>query len=253
MVRALTLSRRRGLILFAAAIFLLPLIPVPVQALDCKANKLVVALDIGHSKADPGARSARGKTEYGFNRRFVEEFLAAHGSHPHLHFKKINPSGNKISLRARTEAAAVFGADLFVSIHHDSVNEKYLKKWKDGDKVREHADAFRGFSLFVSRENPAFDVSLKVARHIAAAFKEAGFSQTLHHAEPIKGENRELIDWDLGIYNAPFSVLRRATMPSVLVELGVIIHRREEAWLDRASTRKQMADQIVKALARSCR
>ncbi|MGI9379670.1 MAG: N-acetylmuramoyl-L-alanine amidase family protein, partial [Methyloligellaceae bacterium] len=123
----------------------------------------------------------------------------------------------------------------------------------DGDTVRDHADAFRGFSLFVSRKNPAFKNSLKVARRIAAAFKDAGLGQTLHHAEPIKGEDRELIDWDLGVYNVPFSVLRRASMPSVLVELGVIINRREEAWLNQTSTRKQMADLIIRALTESCR
>ncbi len=246
-------SLRRGVLLFAVGILFHPLMISSVQALDCKAEKLVVALDIGHSKADPGARSARGITEYGFNRRFVEELLAVHGSHPHLQFRKINPSGNKISLKARTDAAAGIGADLFLSIHHDSVNEKYLKQWQDGDTVRDHADAFRGFSLFVSRKNPAFKNSLKVARRIAAAFKDAGLGQTLHHAEPIKGEDRELIDWDLGVYNVPFSVLRRASMPSVLVELGVIINRREEAWLNQTSTRKQMADLIIRALTESCR
>src|SRR5262245_18583693 len=37
------------------------------------ARPLRVALDVGHSKAIPGATSARGKTEYEFNKRFADE------------------------------------------------------------------------------------------------------------------------------------------------------------------------------------
>ena len=48
---------------------------------------------------------------------------------------------------------------------------------------------------------------------------------TLHHAEKIKGENRELIDRELGIYLFDdLVVLRTAQCPAVLFESGVIIN-----------------------------
>jgi N-acetylmuramoyl-L-alanine amidase len=43
----------------------------------------------------------------------------------------------------------------------------------------------------------------------------------LHHAEPVAGESRELIDRALGIYRYDeLAVLRTATMPAVLFEAG---------------------------------
>lgn len=249
------LLRQWGLAGFYLLILLsLCLCPEPSRAGagTCASSKLRIALDIGHSRKEPGAISARGKSEYSFNRRFVTEFVEANRDNPHLDLFIINQKGGKISLRARTEIALKEKADLFISIHHDSVNNKYLKKWNDHGRARNHADAFRGFSVFVSRENKKFDRSLQLARLIAKGFKADGLSPTLHHAEPIKGENRELLSQSLGIYNAPFAVLRTAKMPSVLVELGVIINREEEKLLDDPDYRKRLVQNLSTALQNTC-
>ena len=52
---------------------------------------------------------------------------------------------------------------------------------------------------------------------------------SLHHAEPIEGENREVIDRLNGVYRFDdLVVLRSAAMPAVLLEAGIIKHREEE-------------------------
>ena len=62
--------------------------------------------------------------------------------------------------------------------------------------------------------------------------RRQGLTPTLHHAEPIKGENRELVNPDLGIYRFDdLIVLKSATMPAALLECGVIVNRAEEAEL----------------------
>ena len=59
-----------------------------------------------------------------------------------------------------------------------------------------------------------------------------GLTPTLHHAEPVKGENRELVDPTLGIYRFDdLIVLKSSAMPAALLECGVIVNRMEEAEL----------------------
>ena len=57
-----------------------------------------------------------------------------------------------------------------------------------------------------------------------------GLKPSLHHSEPIKGENRELIDKELGIYIFDdLKVLKNSYSPAFLFEAGVIVNRKEEA------------------------
>jgi hypothetical protein len=61
-----------------------------------------------------------------------------------------------------------------------------------------------------------------------------------HHAEPIKGENRELVNPELGIYRFDdLIVLKSAAMPAALLECGVIVNRSEES---RAANRPATAE-----------
>jgi len=209
---------------------------------------LRVALDIGHSKTRFGAVSARGGREYDFNRRFALELFTLAKQRPSLDVFIINLPGSKIALRERTRIAANAKADLFLSIHHDSVNAKYIRKWEFNEKEQIYSDAFRGHSMFVSRLNSEFQASLSAATAIGRRMAALSLKPTLHHAEPIKGENRELLSQELGIYNAPFAVLRHAISPSVLFEVGVIVHREEEALLNERTYRAKIQKALLDAL-----
>jgi N-acetylmuramoyl-L-alanine amidase len=76
--------------------------------------------------------------------------------------------------------------------------------------------------------------------------------QSLHHAEPISGEGRKLIDWDLGVYDAPFAVLKNAASASILMELGVLIHPDEELLLEQPAYRSKMVEHVLAALNEYC-
>ena len=76
----------------------------------------LIAIDVGHSLARPGAISARGRPEFEFNRELavvVERTLHAYGFRTRL----IAGQGDVTGLTDRTAAAA--GADFFLSIHHE--------------------------------------------------------------------------------------------------------------------------------------
>lgn len=210
-------------------------------------NVPLVALDIGHSPSRPGATSARGVPEFEFNRglaTMLDEVLRNGAVRTRL----INADGNigKLAERARQSE----GADVFLSIHHDSVQPKYLSTWQVAGKSRRYSDRFHGFSLFVSRKNRFPAESLRCASAIGDSLRRAGFDPALYHAEPIPGENRPFADKANGVhYFDDLVVLKQARCPAVLLEAGVILNRDEEENLVQAVNRKRIAEAVREGLA----
>ena len=153
-----------------------------------------IALDIGHSIKRPGAYSARGAGEYYFNRRIAEALVALPEGVREVDAFIINPHGNSISSAERTRQAANKRATLFLSIHHDSVQRRYVKEWSVDGKTRLYSDNFSGFSVFVSRKNRQFAQSLKFARLLGEAMIARGFSPTWHHAEKFLARAETLME-----------------------------------------------------------
>jgi N-acetylmuramoyl-L-alanine amidase len=196
-------------------------------------GRFCVALDIGHLPKAAGAMAADGRMEYEFNRRMVELIAADLQQDNRIRVVIVNREAKPISLSSRAAAARAAGADLLLSIHHDSVNDRYLKAEGEPDgRVLHYCDRFHGYSVFYSEKNRKASQSLDFAKALGVAMRRQGLMPTLHHAEPIKGENRELVNPDLGIYRFDdLIVLKSAAMPAALLECGVIVNRAEEAEL----------------------
>lgn len=228
------------------------LISAPALA-QCDRASFAVALDAGHTPGDPGSTSARGKREFDFNDRLARESLAALKSAGFARAFLVNPYGKELPLYSRTKIADKQGAQLFLSIHHDSVQPHYLSSWTHAGADQKYSDQFSGFSLWVSRTNGAAAASLATAQAIGAGLVRRGLSPTLHHAEPIRGESRTLLDGSRGIYGRDdLAVLRTSTPPAVLVEAGVIVHRAEEARLEQRAHRAKIAAAMVEGVAAAC-
>ena len=219
---------------------------------SCEAAPLRVAVDVGHSQSTFGATSATGKHEHDFNARFAGELLERAKSYRNLHLFRFDDPGVRLGLRDRPAIAAQRKADVFLAIHHDSVNQKYIRQWDYNGRKLEFSDAFRGFSLFLFADGNHFDSSFRLAKRVGKHLTSVGLRPTLHHAEPIQGENRPLLNKDLGIYTAPFAVLRYATMPAILFEVGVIVHRQEEHDLEDQAYRAKAQDAVLRALEDYC-
>ena len=145
---------------------------------------------------------------------------------------------------------AAGGADLLLSIHHDSVQEKFLAPWMAQGVERRFSDRYAGFSLFVSRKNPQLARSLACASSIGAELRRAGFKPSLYHAEPIRGESKPFADRVNGVhYYDNLVLLRHARGPALLFEAGVIVNRDEELELSSEPRRKRMADAFSAAAA----
>ena len=222
----------------------------------CAGGRFRAGIDIGHSRQWQGAISASGTPEYAFNARFAEELVAMSRRAVHsgvrLDLFIHNPGGDAVSLSERPRNAQALGAQVFLSIHHDSAQKKHLVAYTAGPGMLLHAPKIRGYSLFVSRNNPRFAESRRLATLIGRSFRAAQMTPTEHHAEDIPGERREFLDREAGLYEAPFTVLASAGIPAVLVEAGVIANRAEERDLDRPEYRARMQLALIEALAAFC-
>jgi N-acetylmuramoyl-L-alanine amidase len=194
---------------------------------------LLIAVDVGHYAAEPGVISAGGRAEFEYNLDLameVRERLVGAG----FAVRFIGERGDYAVLHHRTRDAA--GADLLVSIHHDSVKESLLPQ----------ADRFAGFSLFVSRANPALEKSRACASAIGARLRAAGLTPSRYHADPVLGENRPFADEMNGVhYYDNLAVGRTATMPALLLEAGVIVNRAEEERMRDPEVRRAIAQAVA--------
>lgn len=199
-----------------------------------------VAVDVGHTPKHVGARGAAGGEEYAFNRalgRRLVDLLAMRG----FVVIRVGGDGREIELRQRTAQAA--GADLFVSIHHDSLQQAWIDAGRRGE--------FSGYALFVSEKNPDYPGSLRCAKTIGEQLRGAGEAPSLYHATPIAGENRPIVDELRGVHRFDdLVVLKTATMPAVLVEAGVIANPQEEIRLGKPATRERLAQAIADGITR---
>jgi len=239
-----------------AAALLLALLAIavtaPAKAASTCGDPPRVTLDIGHSPGRPGAISARGKPEYAFNRRFVGELkakLAADG----FAVGVLNQAGADISLGERGRRVHALDRGVFLSIHHDSVQPRYLSTWTVDGRTHSYSDVFSGFSVFVSSRGQEYERSTGLARGIGEAMRRAGFRPSLHHGEAIKGENRPILDAANGLYRFDgLAVLRNAVVPAALLEVGIIVNRDEEASLERPEVRARAVGAVAAALGAFC-
>ena len=215
-----------------------------------QAHSHVIAIDVGHSIASRGAVSARGVSEFDFNRALalaLDEEVRRRDVSTAL----IAADGRTQDLVSRPRRAAAARAELFVAVHHDSAKARFMREWEfEGKRRRYLDDRFRGFSIFVSRDNPQWPQALRCASAIGARMIGAGFVPSRYHADPIMGSAREFVDEVNGVhfYDA-LAVLRHAGMPALLFEAGVIVNRDEEAMLARDDTRRAIAAAMAQGIA----
>ena len=224
------------------------------QDVTCKAERFKIALDVGHTVENQGATSARGVKEYVFNLRLakdMEKALKDAGfSQTHLF---ITPGATRAQLFKRVARANALGVDLFVSIHHNDVQERYKEKWEHEGESRAYSDQFSGHSLFVSRANPKLAESLAFGHLLGIALKDQGLGYTNHHLEDVAGERRRLLDPEAGVYRYDnLVVLMHTKMPAVLLEAGIIVNRAEELLLETPEHRDRFALAALVAASEFC-
>src|SRR6516165_8877728 len=201
------------------------------KASACDRHAFRAVIDVGHTLTVGGATSARGIYEYEFNLRLAKQIankLTSAGFDKTVLLITTEPA--RSALFRRSSRANAMGADLFLSIHHDSVPDPMLEKWTYDGAEHTYNDRFPGHSIFISNDNPQRDRSLEFASLLGAQLKARALKYTPHYTEPFMGHRRrELVDATNGVYRYDqLIVLRTTQMPAVLLEAGSIINRKEE-------------------------
>jgi len=221
----------------------------------CDPQKFRIVIDVGHTAESEGAISARNVAEFIFNlklARRVEQQLKADGF---AGTRLLVTEGKaRRSLVTRVNAANNLAPNLFLSIHHDSVPDKFLEDWEFEGKKRHFSDRFSGYSVFVSRANPDFSTSLAFAELVAKEMKAQGLNYAKQYSQPIMGRYQHpLLNKETGVYRYDeLIVLRKTKMPAVLLESGSIINREEELKMDSEEHRSMVSHGVATAVREFC-
>jgi N-acetylmuramoyl-L-alanine amidase len=229
--------------------------PATPGAPTCDLRKFRVVVDVGHTEGKPGAKSARGFYEYDFNLRLAKEIrqkLIESGFERTVLL--ITTEATRAGLFKRTERANALSADLFLSVHHDSVPDSFLQKWQYEGEEHGFSDRFPGHSIFISSANPQYSSSLQFGRLLGEQLKARGLKYTPHYTERFMGNRRrELVDAEAGVYRYDQLVVLMTThMPAVLLEAGSIINRDEELVLATPERQSLIANAVAAAVESFC-
>jgi N-acetylmuramoyl-L-alanine amidase len=252
--RAASTKRRTVKLAALGPVHLSPAALKPV-ATRCDPAKFRIVLDVGHTAESEGAISARNVSEFTFNLRLakqIEEKLKAEGF---AQTRLLLTEGKaRRSLFKRVAAANELRADLFLSIHHDSVPNKFLEDWEFGGKKSHFSDRFSGYSVFVSRNNPDFKTSLSFAELIGKEMKAQGLDYAKQYSEAIMGRHqRPLLNRETGVYRYDeLIVLRKTRMAAALLEAGSIINRDEELKMSSPERRDIISSGVTAAVKEFC-
>ena len=224
-------------------------------ATTCDPSKLRIVLDVGHTAESEGAISARNVAEFVFNLRLAQRIEAKLKAEGFAETRLLLTEGKaRPSLVKRVAAANNLLADLFLSIHHDSVPNKLLDDWEFEGKKSHFSDRFSGYSVFVSRNNPDFKTSLAFAELIGKEMKAQGLQYAKQYTEPIMGRYQHpLLNKETGIYSYDeLVVLRKTRMPAALLEAGSIINRDEELKMSSPERRDIISSGVTAAVKEFC-
>ena len=222
---------------------------------SCARASFRVVVDVGHTVDVPGAMSARGIPEYAFNlqlAREIKQALVDAGFEQTVLL--ITATAPRRGLVERAARANSMRAKLFIAIHHDSVPDNLKHSWDYGGQKNEFNDDYPGYAIFISNDNADPVGSLQFASLLGRELERRSLHYTPHYTYALMGHRRRiLVDSEAGVYRYDeLIVLRRTSMPAVLLEAGSIVNRQEELELGTQERRSLTSAAIVTAVENFC-
>jgi len=247
--------------IYTPLIIVLIFLQLPIKGLSQikKNGKLsVVVIDPGHGGKDPGTVGANVQ-----EKDVVLDIALKLGNQIQKEFTEVNVVFTRktdvfIPLHRRAEIANQNNADLFISIHANAVEQNYvsgtetfvLGQHRSQDNLEvakkensvilledDYTSTYEGFDPNSSESYIMFEL-------VQDEYKE----QSISLANIVQNEFRERAQRkDRSVKEAGFLVLRRTTMPSVLIETGFLSNTSERNYLNSQSGRTNIASAIFRA------
>jgi len=229
--------------------------PRPPRKPQLSHTRRVIAIDPGHGGKDPGAIGRSGAYEKHITltaAREIRDALERLGRY------KVVLTRNRdtfIRLRDRIARARAAGADLFLSIHADTMPNKRVRgasvytlseRASDAEAAalaeqENKVDLIAGVDL--SNETPEvtnilIDLAQRETMNESVKFAAALVRELKRETKLLRNTHRF----------AGFAVLKAPDVPSVLVELGFLSNREDERLLLRREYRQKLATAIARAV-----
>lgn len=224
-----------------------------------EAQNFVLVIDAGHGGHDPGAIGKKAK-EKDINLNVALKLgKMVQENCPDVKVIYTRSKDVFISLNRRAEIANNAKADLFISIHTNSVagNNKAMgaSTWTLGlAKSDANLDVAKRENSVILYEDDyktsyaGFDPNSSESYIIFEFMQDNYMSQSVHLASLVQNEFKTTSKRrDHGVHQAGFLVLKASAMPSILVELGFISTPAEEQFLASESGATTMAKGIFRA------
>jgi N-acetylmuramoyl-L-alanine amidase len=214
-----------------------------------------IVLDAGHGGHDPGSIGPRGVREKDVTMAVVRQLAERLGREKGVRVVLTRDGDEFVALGERTRIANREKADLFVSIHANSAENRTAEGFEtyflSAAKTEDARRVARMENSAVRYENPSIDPeSLGELNFILWDLAQNEYlreSSTL--AESVQEEiNRRLALRSRGVKQAGFFVLNGAFMPAILFEMAFISNPREESLLDDPSFQSRIAEGLSESL-----
>ena len=217
---------------------------------------LLIAIDAGHGGVDPGATGKNGTREKDVVLAIAKELAQQVNAEPGMRAVLIRDGDYFVPLRDRMQRARKRQADLFVSVHADSIRDRHvtgssvyiLSQRGATDEAsrwlaeRENsADLVGGVSL-ENKDDVLASVLLDLSQTAALTASQEAASSVLRRLDQI-GEIRKR-----QVQQARFVVLKSPDIPSLLVETAYISNPAEEQRLRNRSYQGKIAVAIYQGL-----
>ncbi len=217
-----------------------------------------VVIDAGHGGKDSGARgkNAMEKDITLAVALKVGEYISKHLSDVEVIYTR--KEDVFVGLDERTKIANESGADLFISIHCNANPSKVpygtetyvmgLHKSDENLDVAMRENAVIAYEEDYTTKYEGYDPNSAESFIIFNLMQHSFLDQSLNMASLVQDEFRDRAKRkDRGVKQAGFLVLWKASMPSVLVELGFLSNPKEEEYLVTEGGQDYLASAIFRA------
>ncbi|HYM44279.1 MAG TPA: N-acetylmuramoyl-L-alanine amidase [Steroidobacteraceae bacterium] len=211
---------------------------------------VLIAVDAGHGGVDPGAIGHNGTREKDVTLAIARALAARIDAEPGMHAVLTRDRDEFLELRDRIQRAHAAHADMFVSIHADSIRDRSVSgasvyilsvHGASSEAARELAEGQNAADLMggaLADAGAVAQVVLDLAQQESIGLSATAAERVVAALENV-GEVRKA-----QVQRAGFVVLKSPGIPSMLVETAYISNPAEERRLRNAEQQARLADAI---------
>ena len=251
--------QRKKINILYVLVFTLVMLPVVSPSAWAQGKVFTVVIDAGHGGNDPGAIGRKGREK---NINLNVALKLGNLIQQNCADTRVVYTRKKdvfVPLHRRAEIANEAKADLFISIHTNSLasrnsrvsgTETYtlgLHRTDENLEVAKKENAVILIEDDYKQRYAGFNPNSSESYIIFEFLQDKNMAQSVNFARLVQGQFRANHRIDKGVHQAGFLVLRETSMPSVLVELGYITNQQEEAFLLSENGSSVLAQSIYRA------